>query len=220
MPDHRVFVASLPRSGSSMMTAIVEQLGVHMVYTTEDAEELERREEAQRKRYGEHYRMNPHFYEISKNQFASWMEIYNTPFSGCKVIIPVGGMRWQAMISQPAKVVMMWRDPAEIRQSQEASYNRARADYSGDDDQEPWEHAEAHLRTLLAQAEIQFTKQAEQGDFAWIQVPYRRVLENPRGEIARVADFIGADLSNIPAAVKSVDPNLCRFKVEELEEGI
>ena len=221
MPEHRVFVASLPRCGSSMMSGALERLGVHMVYTTEDAEECERREEAERKRYGEHYRMNPAFFEIDKDHFANWVKVYNTSFSGCKVIIPVGGMRWEAMKARPAKVIMMWREPAEIRQSQEASYKQARATYSGAEDREPWEHAEACLRTRLAQAEIQFSKQAEESDsFEWIQVRYRDVLTDPRAEVFRVAEFIGASRERIDDATRSIDPSLCRFKVEDLAVGV
>jgi len=230
-PEHRVFVFSLPRCGSSMMSGIVERLGVDMKYTTEDEDEVKRREESERKRYGDTYRMNPKFYEITKNQFKHWHDIYMTPFSGCKVIIPVGGMRWEAVTSRPAKVIMMWRDPAEIRQSQEASYKKARATYTGPDDMEPWEHAEACLRTHLASTEVMLQNRANAsnnarfGDcdvepFDFMIVKYRDVLADPKKKITEIAGWIHADMDFVDYAVASVDPNKIRFKKEELAEGI
>ena len=144
-----------------MMSGVVERLGVDMKYTTEDEAEIKKREESEQKRYGDTYRMNPKFYEITKNQFQHWHDIYMTPYSGCKVIIPVRGMRLEAVLAKPAKVIMMWRDPAEIRQSQEASYKKARASYTGPDDMEPWEHAEASLRTHLASTEVMLDKRVK-----------------------------------------------------------
>ena len=123
LPPFNVFVFSLPRCGSSMMTGVIERLGVNMVYTSEDKEKRQQMKKRYKKTLGE-YVPNEHFYEIVDNQFANWMKIMETPYAGCKVIIPVNGMRWEAVCHQPAKVIMMMRDPEEIRQSQEAFYSR------------------------------------------------------------------------------------------------
>jgi hypothetical protein len=123
LPDFNVFVFSLPRCGSSMMTGIVERLGVNMVYTSEDKDNRKKMRKQHKKRLGE-YVPNEHFYEITENQFANWMKVMETPYAGCKVIIPVQGMRWEAVMHQPSKVIMMMRDPEEIRQSQEAFYSK------------------------------------------------------------------------------------------------
>lgn len=276
--DFRVYVLSLPRCGSSMMTGICEYLGVHMKYTTEEEEEVKKREQNEKQRYGETYRMNPRFYEITKNNFKLWMDIYNNPFSGCKVIIPVSGFRWEAMIAKPAKVIMMWRDPSEIRQSQEASYKKARADYGGRNlerrnayiktttkmlqnikpdideldaenmaidgfdeyfemlkpkDQESWEIAEAFLRTHLAETQVMLENRAKQyidelesaegpliEPFEFKIVKYRDVLNDTEAKITEIAEWINADPARIPDAIASVNPNLIRFKSEELIKGI
>jgi len=227
-PEHRVFVVSLPRCGSSMMTGVVERLGVEMIHTTENEETRKKAQENYKKKFGD-YVPNEHFYEITHDQFANWMKIYNTPFSGCKVIIPVNGMRWEAMCSQPSKVIMMWRDPAEIRQSQEAFYKKARANYQGDGD--PAEIAEAHLRTMLASTRVMFDRraqlshdalfgQSEVGPFDYKVVQYRDVLDDPEKEVKEIAKFLGADPERVGWAAASVDKDKIRFKKEELAEGI
>jgi len=239
--EDRVYVLSLPRCGSSMMTGIIERLGIKMMYTTEDEKIREKAAKNYREKFGD-YVPNEHFYEITQNQFEHWVKIYNTPSSGCKVIIPVGGMRWQAMLSQPSKVIMMWRDPAEIRQSQEAFYKQARADYSGPDDMEPWEYAEAHLRTMLASSEVMLDTRAkryidfingelkdDEGNLIedirikplqYKVVRYRDVLENPEKKISEIIDFLGTDPDLLDNAVSSVDTSKIRFKTEELAVGI
>ena len=230
-PEHRVFVVSLPRCGSSMTTGIVERLGVKMIHTTEDEEMRKKAQEQYKKKFGD-YVPNEHFYEITHDQFAHWMEIYNTPYSGCKVIIPVNGMRWEAMCSRPAKAIMMWRDPAEIRQSQEAFYKKARANYQGDGD--PSDIAEAHLRTLLAQTRVMFDRRARLSHdelfrpeaerkvqpFDYKVVNYRDVLDDPEKQVKEIAKFVGADPERIGWAAASVDKSKIRFKKEELAEGI
>ena len=240
MIEDRVYVLSLPRCGSSMMTGVVERLGMQMMYTTEDKDIRDKAMERYRKKFGE-YVPNEHFYEITENQFEHWMKIYNTPGSGCKVIIPVGGMRWQAMCSQPSKVIMMWRDPAEIRQSQEAFYKQARATYTGPDDMEPWEFAEAHLRTMLAEGEVRLKTRKqryidyinkamnEDGEliepneikpFDFIVVKYRDVLDDPEDKIGDIIDFLGTDPNLLEEGLGGIDSSKIRFKKEELSVGI
>lgn len=238
LPNFNVFVFSLPRCGSSMMTGIVERLGVNMVYTSEDKEKRERMKKQYKKTLGE-YVPNEHFYEIVDNQFECWMKIMRTRYSGCKVIIPVTGMRWEAVLNQPAKVIMMMRDPEEIRQSQEAFYSR--------------ESDVAYIRTALVteQLKLEKVKQAyieykelkskkkpipsieewvkneankekmypRSKMFDFIQVQYQDVLANPKKEITRIAEFIEAP-NRITKAVNSVKPNVNRFKKENLTIGI
>jgi hypothetical protein len=223
-----------------MMTGVVERLGIKMMYTTEDDETRQQAAERYKKQFGE-YVPNEHFYEITKNQFEHWVKIYNTPGSGCKVIIPINGMRWDAMCSRPSKVIMMWRDPAEIRQSQEAFYKQARATYTGPDDMEPWEYAEAHLRTMLAGSEVMLQNRKkryldyvnrtlnEDGklvepdeikSFDFMVVKYRDVLEDPKSKIEEIIGFLGTDHDLLENGIAGVDSSKIRFKKEELAVGI
>jgi methionine synthase II (cobalamin-independent) len=238
LPNFNVFVFSLPRCGSSMMTGIVERLGVNMVYTSEDKEKRQKMKKQYKKKLGD-YVPNEHFYEITENQFANWLKVMETPYSGCKVIIPVNGMRWEAVLYQPSKVIMMMRDPEEIRQSQEAFYSRA--------------SDSAMLRTLIVTEQLklekfkkaheeykalksankpipspkEWYKKEENRDtippremlFDFIQVQYQDVLADPKKEIKRVAEFIEAP-NRITRAVNSVKPKCNRFKKEDLTVGI
>jgi hypothetical protein len=210
-----------------MMTGVIERLGVGMVHTTEDTETREKAQAQYKARFGA-YVPNEHFYEITHDQFSNWMKIYNTPFSGCKVIIPVNGIRWEAVCSQPAKVIMMDRDPAEIRQSQEAFYKKARAKYDGED---PIATAEAHIRSMLANTRVMLDRRTRmshdtlfgQGDvapFDYKVVKYRDVLFDPEKQVGEVARFIGADLDRIGYAAASVDSSKIRFRREDLDDKI
>jgi hypothetical protein len=206
LPDFNVFVFSLPRCGSSMMTGIVERLGVNMVYTSEDKDNRKKMRKQHKKRLGE-YVPNEHFYEITENQFANWMKVMETPYAGCKVIIPVQGMRWEAVMHQPSKVIMMMRDPEEIRQSQEAFYSK-KTDI-------------AYLRTAIVTEQLKLEKVKEDNPdtFDFIQVQYRDVLADPKKEIKKIAEFIEAP-NRITRAVNSVNKKANRFKKEDLIEGI
>ena len=206
LPNFNVFVFSLPRCGSSMMTGIIELLGVNMIYTSEDPKKREEMLKRYKKNLGE-YVPNEHFYEITESPFANWMKVIKTKYSGCKVIIPVVGMRWGGVLYQPARVIMMKRDPEEIRQSQEAFYSN-KSDI-------------AYIRTALASEEIklQKTKENRPKTFDYMIVEYQDVLANPKEEIKKIAEFIQAP-NRITKAVNSVKPKANRFKKEELIVGI
>lgn len=206
LPNFNVFVFSLPRCGSSMMTGIVERLGVNMVYTSEDKDKRANMKKRYKKTLGE-YVPNEHFYEIVDNQFANWMKVMKTKYAGCKVIIPVNGMRWEAVCHQPAKVIMMMRDPEEIRQSQEAFYSK-KTDI-------------AYLRTAIVTEQLKLEKMKETfpTKFDFIQVQYQDVLADPKSEIKKIAEFIQAP-NRITRAVNSVNKKANRFKKDEITVGI
>ena len=235
LPKFNVFVFSLPRCGSSMTTGICEKLGVNMIYTSEDPEKRQKMQERYKKRLGE-YIPNEHFYEITENQFSNWLKVIKTPYAGCKVIIPVNGMRWDGVLYQPSKVLMMMRDPEEIRQSQEAFYSR--------------QSDAAYIRTALVQEQLKLKRVKEAYDlwksgkykkiptieewyemgnkdkplprkkmFDFMLVEYQDILKNPREQVQKIADFIESP-NSIDEAVASIKPDRNRFKKEELEEGI
>lgn len=208
-----VFVFSLPRSGSSMMSSIVEALGVKMVYTSDDEEQLKKRNENERKRYGDKYQMNKNgFFEITKDVWKNYFEIMGTPNSGCKMIIPVARDRMGVVTFNPgARVVMMWRDPEEMRQSQQASY-KGNAGVT----QEEAETQRAMIRTKLVNQKLQLEKLK----IDTLHIQYQDVLKDPKKEVTKVAKFIGADKNNIKKAVKCVKPKENRFKKEDLVENI
>lgn len=191
----KVFVFSLPRCGSSMMTHICELLGVNMVH---DSEEKKR----DYKHLGGEYHPNASgFYEITGNMMKNFLKILNTPYSGCKMIIPVTKYRLELVKMQPSKVIMMWRDPEEIRQSQIAFYR---------DEQDA-----GYLKTALVTEKMKLKHQ----NIDHIIVNYRDVIQNTRKEIQRIKEFIHSD-KDIDEAVNFVNPNAYRFNKDHIVEGI
>ena len=195
-----VFVFSIARCGSSMMTRILEKLGVNMVYTSEDVSDKEKRKESYEKSLGE-YVPNSFFGEITKDVWSHQLEILNTPYSGCKVIMPVMGQRLGLMKECPCKVIMMWRDPEEIRQSQVAFYRRS--------------PEVEYFEGVMAAQEVALTE----GGIDFKVVKFQDVIDNPVDTISDVAAYINSP-NNIADAVASVDKKAKRFNKPELVEGI
>lgn len=195
-----VYLFGLPRSGTSMTTHILEMLGVNMIYTSED--DKEKTDERFKKKYGE-YHANPNgFFEITKNQFANYIKVLSKPYSGCKMIIPVQGIRWEIVKTYPSKVIFMTRDVEEIRQSQMAYYKPQGVDV-------------AYLRSALATQRVKL----KENDIDFLEVNYNYLLKSPRQVIYQIKEFIKSDV-DITEAVNFVQPNQNRFKREQLVSGI
>ncbi len=200
-----VFVLGLPRSGTSMMTRIVEFLGVNMVYTTEDSGEKEKRDKRYKETLGEYQPNKYGFFEISKNQFECYSKMSNCPYSGCKIIIPMIGFKLNVVTQIPCKVIMMLRDPEEIKQSQEAFYSK--------------ESNLAGIEASLVSEKLRLEKFKDKKKLDYICINYRDVLNNPKKEITKIAKFIDS-VEEIDKAIKSVNSNVNRFKSEELEHDL
>jgi hypothetical protein len=169
---------------------------------------LKKRNENERKRYGDNYQMNPDgFFEITKNVWEHYNEIMSTPYSGCKMIIPVNGERLHVVKFNPCvKIIQMWRDPEEIRQSQQASYNGNRGTT-----EEQSEMLRAMIRTNLVNQKVQLEKL----EIDTMHIQYQDVLKYTKKTVAAIAEFIHSDIS-IDDAVGWVNPDKNRFKKEEL----
>ncbi len=195
-----VYVFGLPRSGTSMTTHVCELLGVTMVHTSED--DKEKSNERYKKSFGEYHPNKTGFFEVTKNYFKNFNKIHETPFSGCKMIIPVNRHRIDAVLQTPAKVILMWRDPEEIRQSQMAYYRRENISVG-------------MIKTLLVEQKIKL----EEFNIPYIIADYNELLNNPREEIIKIAKFIQAP-RHVCDAVDFVNPEQNRFKKEELIDGL
>jgi len=195
-----VYVLSLPRSGSSMMTHILELLGVSMVHTSEN--DKEKTDERFKNKYGEYHANPTGFYEITENHFENWLNVLSTPYAGCKIILPLRDFRLEIVKNYPSKVIMMVRDVEEIRQSQMAYYRKGDVDI-------------AYLRTALAAEKLKLEKQG----IDHMIVDYHDVLDNKVEVISRVAEFIKAP-NSIDEAVAFVNSEQNRYKKEELVSGI
>ena len=198
-----VFVVSLPRCGSSMTTHIVELLGVNLAHTSEDDDKKDQMDKQYKKKFGEYHPNEAGFFEVTQNLFGNYLDILSVPYSGCKMITPVTRPRLDVITHGPSKVLQMWRDPEEIRQSQEAFYSR-------DSDI-------AFIRTALVQDKLKFENLL--GKENYMQVEYRGVVEEPKKWVNKIAKFINAP-NDPKAAIASINPKATRFKKEELVEGI
>ncbi len=186
-PDFRVYVFGLPRSGTSCMTHICELLGVKMVHTSEEKPH-------EYPHLGEYHPNPTGFYEVTNNLFMHYMEIYNTPYSGCKMIVPVNGFRWDVVKSAPAKVILMVRDTKEIKESQEAFYSK--------------ESDEAYLRTALVSQRLWL----KESGIEFIEVEYRNLIFQANNEIWKVYEFIKSKATNkdVQRCLDFIRPSLYR----------
>jgi hypothetical protein len=190
-----VFVFGLPRSGTSMMTHICELLGVKMIHTSEkNQNKLDVQYEA---KFGKEYHPNPNgFFEITENSLEHFMEIATTPYSGCKMIIPVVGIRWELVQLLPAKVIVMSRNPDEVSESHDAFYSKNRPMSS------------AIAKTALASEIVKL----RENKIDFIEVKFSELFENKEREVLRVKEFINSG-EDITAAVASIKDELYRQRV-------
>lgn len=195
-----VYLLGLPRSGTSMMTKVLELLGVNMIHTSE--ENKEKTDERFKKKYGYYHANITGFYEITEDPFENMLKVLSTPYSGCKMILPVTGYRWEILTKFPSKVIMMTRDAEEIRQSQMAYYRSDNID-------------PAVIRSQLATQKVRL----EESDMDYMIVDYRHVLEHKEKVIPIIADFIKAP-NGTQEALDFINPNQNRFKKENLTDGL
>lgn len=186
-PEFRVFVFGLPRSGTSCMTHICELLGVNMIHTSED-------NPYKYPHLGEYHPNPKGFYEVTKNVFQNYVKIYETPYSGCKMIVPVTGIRLDVVRSKPSKVIFMVRDPQEIKNSQEAFYSK--------------ESDLAYIKTALAQQHLWL----KESKIPFLIVNHNALMTNTESVVRGVAEFIESD-KLIDEAVRFVEPSLYRHKI-------
>jgi len=190
-----VFVFGLPRSGTSMMTHILELLGVKIFHTSEE-------KKRDYNHLGAEYHPNETgFFEITHDMLEHYLEIMNTPYSGCKMIIPVSNYRLEIVRMIPSKIIMMIRDPEEIRQSQNAFYSQ-------DSNLE-------HLRSALVHEEVKL----ERLGLDFMMVDYRDVIDNPQKKVEQVKEFIHSD-RDIEEAVRSVNPQAYRFDTDKITQSL
>lgn len=187
-PNFRVFVFGLPRSGTSLMTHLCELLGVKMIHTSEEKPH-------EYPHLGEYHPNPTGFYEVTKNLFQNYVQIYQTPYSGCKMIVPVNGFRWDVVKSAPAKVIFMIRDTKEIKESQEAFYSK--------------ESDEAYLRTALVSQRMWL----KESGIDFIEVNYRDVVTDSKATVKRIKEFIQSK-KPIKPCLEFINPSLYRQRKE------
>lgn len=211
--DNRLFnvvVAGLPRTGTSMMSGIMERLGVNWLSNTDTEERKKKRAEDNKKRFGGTYEMNENFYEICSDSFNFNMRFLSEDYVGMKIILPINANRIKFLQFRPVKVIQMYRDPEEIRQSQQASYRQGLLQT-----EDEAETDRARYRSVLYDS----TKLFNDLEIPYLTFQYRDVLADPQSKIEKIAAFINAP-NPIDEAVNWVDPDRNRFKSEKITKNI
>ena len=182
-----VVVSGLPRSGTSMAMRMLEAGGVPIL-----TDRVRKADSS-----------NPHGYfeleavkHLGKPSDLSWLD----GARGKAVKIVSSLLTWLPE-TYDYRVIFMRRDLSEVVASQDTMLV-VRGEQAGSDVE--------RMQTLYAQhlADVERFL-AKRRCFTTLYVDHRRVLEQPRDEAARIADFIGGRL-DVDAMARAVDPRLYR----------
>ena len=194
-----VFIFGMPRSGTSMITHILELLGVNMVYDSEDKVKKEIRDEQIKEKFGKDYHPNKTgFFEITSNFLGHYLKIWSVPYSGCKMLIPITDFQYEIVRRYPSKVILTTRNPEEISISQITAREKFFDIKS--------------LEMLLEETKVKL----ELYNIPFLTIDFKDMISHPKDEINRIKDFIKSE-NNISEAVNFVNPNLSNFTKKEKE---
>lgn len=153
----------------------------------------------------EFYQPNPAYYEPSRKQINTLG--FPRMYKGKLFKVLHGGVANLAPMPDGLRVIFMWRNPEEIRQSYEGFFTQSKAPLILPDGYEErmrlcLDHL-ANRRDVLSVTEVRYREDA---------------IDDPAGTFARIsADGWPID---VQAAASTVKPELCRFRLEGLEVGI
>lgn len=187
-------VSGYMRCGTSMMMRALEAGGLEACYR-------QSREEMRKRHADEHYDPNVGgLYELEREDYQR--PDFPLNYDGKLIKMLFGGIA-RVQPTKGMRVVFMRRDPEEIRQSYEAFFGT------------PLRGADKIDRQLDATiAQLNNRK-----DVASLHVlQYRNVVENPLKYFELLREN-GWPI-DIRKAAEAVDESLCRFKLEELTQGI
>lgn len=189
-------VSGMQRSGTSMMMVALDKGGMEAVWDR-------KRDDNVAERFADDaYHPNlSGLHELDSKEYRK--PNFPEGYEG-KLIkaLQMGPGRMQVMPGG-IKVVWMWREPEEIRQSYQAFFGKC-----------PWTREKIQELQRRSQDAI-----LNRRDSQMHIVHYRNLVENPRPEFERITNFLKCDL-DIDAMVAHIDPSQVRFKEEELVEGI
>jgi len=188
-------VSGFMRTGTSMMMRALEAGGMQACYRQS--------REDMRKRYAdEHY--DPNFgglYELERKDYQKWD--FPRGYEGKLIKALSLGVPQMDVMPDGIRVVFMRRHPEEIRQSYLAFFNR---------DLRGTERLDERMEHIIAR--IENRRDVLSMDVLW----YREVVERPLECFERLRDR-GWPI-DVKAAVATVNPELCRYKLERLTIGV
>ncbi len=185
--DPIVVVSGLPRSGTSMTMKMLEAAGKPLVM-----DGIRAADEDNPKGYFEDERVK----DLKREQDKQWLKE-----SRGKVIKIISFLLPDLPEANRYKVLFMRRNLAEVLASQAKMLAR-RGETSETSDERMKELYEDHLRKVTHLI-------AHRPELETIDVPYKSVLEDPRGEAERIRRFLGEDL-DVEKMVSAVDEKLYR----------
>ena len=190
-------VSGYMRSGTSMMMGALIAGGMEPFFDPS----RDRLNEA----FGDdEYRPNPAYYEPTGEQIRTLG--FPRQYAGKLLKILYGGVAEMAPLPDGYRVVFMWRDPEEIRQSYEGFFHPRKAP--------AWLPEGYEERMRLALDHLHNRKDVR----SVTELHYRDVVEDPETAFRALRDA-GWPV-DVVAAAAHVDPSLCRYRLEALEVGI
>lgn len=191
-------VSGFMRTGTSMMMRALEAGGL-------EAEYQQSREEMRKRFADDKYDPNiGGLYELERKDYQK----LNFPrdYEGKLIKALNNGVSNMSVMPNGIRVVFMRRDPEEIRQSYGAFFdNQLRAVQNRD-------LFNKRMEKIIEQ--IKNRKDVLSCNVFW----YRKVVESPKKHFQILKD--NSWNINIDKCVEVVDPKYCRFKKEELSEGV
>ncbi len=188
------FVSGYMRCGTSMMMRALEAGGLNAAYSA--------RRDGMNQQFGdEHYKPNPGgFYELEAEDYR--VPDFPRAFEGRLVKCLFGGIT--RIVAGNYRIIFMRRDFEEIRQSYEGFFSTK----CGIQDE----------KTFLQRMEAAIGILRQRRDVEVWEIWYRDVVKDPLRVFKSLKDQ-GWPIDPLKAAA-IVDPELCRFRREELEIGI
>lgn len=195
--DQNIYIVSgFMRSGTSMMMDCLRAGGMDLAFNE--------KRDVMNTQFGDaDYQPNPHgFYELGRAEYQQ--ENFPLMYKGKLLKCLFGGL---TRMPNPGgkgklKVVWMWRDPEEIRQSYEAFF-----DQPPPKTLEQWPNLFNEIIEMCRKAGMEIH-----------EIWFKDVVANPVNEFEKLRDF-GFPF-DVEEAVKRVDPTLYRFQMDNLTQGI
>ena len=196
MKDGMVYVVSgFMRTGTSMMMKALESGGMNVEYK-------QSRDEMKTRFADAHY--DPNIGGLYELEHQDYQEIgFPNKYKGKLIKALNGGVPRMDVMNDGIRVIFMRRDPEEIRQSYDAFFKTQLRSINDLD-----ERMERIIDTINNRKDVLSM------NVLW----YRDVVENPRKYFQILKDN-GWPI-DVDECVKVVDPQYCRYKLENLTVGV
>lgn len=191
-------ISGFMRSGTSMMMAALEAGGLEACFSQKQEDRIARQGD-------EYYDPQKHgLYELDPEEYKN--PFFPTKYKNKLIKCLLGGIRNWFPQEEGIKVIVMRRNIEEIRQSHRALYPQS----------------EITLTKIKQALNVNLKLLKNRKDTEYIEVWYRDVIEDcvsgKLTQFERIRNF-GFPIDS-EKSMSVVDPEFCRYKIEELTIGI